>query len=182
LTIQIGIVSNRQSAADYDADFQRAKAVGIDAFALNIGTDSYTDTQLGYAYQSAANNDMKVFNSFDFNWYTASQASDVGTKVRQYAGLPAQLTVDGKLFVSSFAGDGLDVTAMESAAGTSLYFVPNFHPGNNDFGAIDGALNWMAWDNNGNNKAPTPGQNVTVSDGDNSYISELNGKTYLARK
>lgn len=30
--------------------------------------DPYTDTQLGYAYQSAANNDMKVFISFDFNW------------------------------------------------------------------------------------------------------------------
>lgn len=47
---------------------QRAKALGIDAFALNIGVDPYTDTQLGYAYESAANNDMKVFISFDFNW------------------------------------------------------------------------------------------------------------------
>lgn len=48
---------------------QRAKALGIDALALNIGVDPYTDTQLGYAYESAANNDMKVFISFDFNWY-----------------------------------------------------------------------------------------------------------------
>jgi len=47
---------------------KRAKALGIDAFALNIGVDPYTDQQLGYAYQSAANNDMKVFISFDFNW------------------------------------------------------------------------------------------------------------------
>jgi hypothetical protein len=46
---------------------QRAKSLGIDAFALNIGVDFYTDTQLGYAYQSAANNGMKVFISFDFN-------------------------------------------------------------------------------------------------------------------
>ena len=49
---------------------QRAKSLGIDAFALNIGVDSYTDQQLGYAYESAANNDMKVFISFDFNWYS----------------------------------------------------------------------------------------------------------------
>ncbi|KAJ9478486.1 hypothetical protein VN97_g13194, partial [Penicillium thymicola] len=48
-------------ASDYDDDMKRAKYVGIDAFALNIGTDSYTDTQLGFAYQSAANNGMKVF-------------------------------------------------------------------------------------------------------------------------
>lgn len=39
---------------------QRAKSLGIDAFALNIGVDGYTDTQLGYAYQSAANNGMNV--------------------------------------------------------------------------------------------------------------------------
>lgn len=65
----IGIVADRTSASDFDNDMQRAKALGIDAFALNIGVDSYTDAQLGYAYESAANNDMKVFISFDFNWY-----------------------------------------------------------------------------------------------------------------
>lgn len=66
--IRIGIVSDRTSSSDFDADMQRAKALGIDALALNIGVDPYTDTQLGYAYESAANNDMKVFISFDFNW------------------------------------------------------------------------------------------------------------------
>lgn len=45
---------------------KRAKALGIDAFALNIGTDSYSDTQLDFAYESAANNDMKVFISFEY--------------------------------------------------------------------------------------------------------------------
>ena len=44
----------------------RAKSIGINAFALNIGVDPYTDQQLGYAYESAANNNMKVFISFDF--------------------------------------------------------------------------------------------------------------------
>ncbi|KAG7422237.1 Mutanase [Fusarium oxysporum f. sp. rapae] len=42
----IGIVGNRQSSADYDDDMKRAKSTGIDAFALNIGTDDYTDAQL----------------------------------------------------------------------------------------------------------------------------------------
>lgn len=161
---------------------KRAKSLGIDAFALNIGTDSYTDTQLGYAYQSAANNDMKVFISFDFNWWSISQASDIGAKVKQYAGLPAQLTYGGKVVVSSFAGDGVDVATLESSAGTEIFFAPNFHPGQGNFSAIDGALNWMAWDNNGDNKAPTPGHNVTVADGDQSYITALSGKPYVARK
>ncbi|KAJ7583371.1 glycoside hydrolase family 71 protein [Mycena floridula] len=179
----IGIMSNRGSPADYDGDMQRAKALGIDAFALNIGVDPYTDAQLGYAYQSAANNNMKVFISFDFNWYhDTSDASAVGAKVAQYGGLPAQLHVDGKVFASSFAGDQLNIAAVKAAAnGLDLMIVPNWHPelGTN-FAPIDGALNWMGWDNDGNNKAPKPGQLVTVADGDNRYLAALGSKYYLA--
>ena len=179
---QIGITSNRHSASDYDDDMKRAKALGIDAFALNIGVDPYTDAQLNLAYESAANNDMKVFISFDFNWYHTGQAAAVGEKVKQYASRPAQLKVDGKVFVSSFAGDGIDVAQIKASAGQDIFFAPNFHPGQGDFGAIDGALNWMAWDNDGNNKAPTPGHNVTVADGDKAYNDALNGKPYIARE
>lgn len=38
----VGIVSDRTSAADYDSDMTLAKGMGIDAFALNIGTDEFT--------------------------------------------------------------------------------------------------------------------------------------------
>jgi hypothetical protein len=161
---------------------KRAKDLGIDAFALNIGTDSYTDTQLGFAYDSAAQNGMNVFLSFDFNWWHIDQASAVGAKIKQYADHSAQLKVDGKIFVSSFAGDGVDISAMTSAAGQDLFFAPNFHPGQGDFSAIQGALNWMAWPNNGENKAPSEGKNVTVADGDKAYMAALNGKPYVARK
>jgi hypothetical protein len=188
---------------------KRAKALGIDAFALNIGLDPYTDQQLGYAYESAANNGMKVFISFDFNWYHTSDAVAVGRKIAQYAKLPAQLIVDNKVFASSFAGDGVDVAAIRSAAlngvnggtGVQIFWAPNFHPEDGtDFSTIDGALNWMvrsgfdlgnhlvlifgsqAWPNNGNNKAPTPGHNVTVAAGDSAYVNALGGKAYIARE
>lgn len=182
--MQIGITSNRGSPSDYDADMQRAKSLGIDAFALNIGTDGYTDQQLGYAYQWAANNGMKVFISFDFNWYhDTSDASAVGSKIAQYGSLPAQLKIDNKVFVSSFAGDQLNIAAVKSAAGLDLMIVPNWHPQyGTDLTPIDGALNWMGWDNDGNNKAPKPGQTVTVADGDNIYLSKLGSKYYLARR
>lgn len=183
---------------------QRAKELGIDAFALNIGVDPYTDQQLGFAYQSAANNDMKVFISFDFNWYHTNQGTQVGQKIAQYATTypKSQLYVDGKIFASSFAGDGVDVNAIRTAAGAPIFWAPNFHPeqGTN-FSAIDGALNWMvcflmlpseqfgrlthciqAWPNNGNNKAPTPDRNVTVEEGDEAYIKALAGKPYIARE
>lgn len=176
------MIDDRTSAADYDSDMQQAAAAGIDAFALNIGVDSYTQQQLGYAYQSAANNKMNVFISFDFNWYTTSMTSQIGTMIKQFASLPAQLKVGGKVFVSSFAGDGLDLDAVASAAGmarSDLFFAPNFQP--NSLGSADGLLNWMAWSNNGNNKAPD-GTNLTVSDGDTSYTNALGGKPYIARE
>ncbi|KAI3177577.1 CAZyme family GH71 [Penicillium roqueforti] len=176
----MGIVGNREGASDYDDDMKRAKDAGIDAFALNIGTDSYGDTQLDYAYESAANNGMKVFISFDFNWWQASQGSEVGVKIAQYAAHPGQLLVDGKIFVSSFIGDGVDIDAIRSAAGSDIFFAPNYHPGQGDFDNIDGALNWMGWDSDGNNKAPTAGQNVTVADGDKAYADALQGKPYIA--
>jgi hypothetical protein len=122
----------------------RAKALGIDAFALNIGTDPFTDEQLGYAYASAANNGMKVFISFDFNWYhDATAAPTVGAKIRQYANQTSQLMVDGKVFASSFIGDGLNVTALREAVGYGLFWAPNFHPGTPHFDEVDAALNWI---------------------------------------
>lgn len=91
--------------------------------------------------------------------------------------------VDGKVFVSSFAGDGVDVAALRSAAGAELFFAPNFHPSyGTDLSNVDGLLNWMAWPNNGNNKAPTATANVTVEAGDQDYVSALAGKAYIARK
>lgn len=162
---------------------QRAKSLGIDAFALNIGVDSYTDQQLELAYESAANNGMKVFISFDFNWWNTGQASVIGQKIAQYADKSAQLMVDNKVFVSSFSGDGLDVGALRAAAGRPIFFAPNFHPSyGTDISSVDGLLNWMAWPNNGNNKAPSAGANVSVADGDKVYVNALAGKAYVARK
>lgn len=139
----MGIVGGRTSAAEYDDDMRRARDAGIDAFALNIGVDHYTDQQLDYAYESAANNDVKVFISFDFNWYSPAAAVAVGDKMAQYANRTAQFLVKGRVFASSFAGDGFGVDAMRAAAGLNVYFVPNFHPGQSSVTSLDGAFNWM---------------------------------------
>lgn len=180
----IGIISDRTSASDYDSDMQLAKDLGIDAFALNVGTDDFTNTQLAYAYESAANNDMKVFISFDFNWWSAADdATKVGETIANYSSYSSQLTVDGKVFASSFSGDGLDVSAVKSAAGMDVFFAPNFSPdksSDTDVDVVDGALNWMGWDSNGDNKAPTPHSNVTVVEGDVHYNTWLGQKSYIA--
>ncbi|KAF3386810.1 Mutanase [Penicillium rolfsii] len=162
---------------------KRARSLGIDAFALNIGVDPYTDQQLQLAYASAAQNSMKVFISFDFNWWHPDQVQQIGQKIAQYASLSAQLMVDNKIFVSTFSGDNLDVNALRAAVGKPIFFAPNFHPSyGTNIAHVDGLLNWMAWPNNGQNKAPTSSQNVSVADGDRVYINALGGKAYIARQ
>lgn len=138
-------MDNRGSAADYDADMQRAKAYGIDAFALNIGTDASADTQLQFAYDSAANNGMKVFISFDFNYFSTSDsatAQQIGLKIAKFGSLAGQLMIGSKIFASSFAGTGFDADTMRAAAGAEVYWAPNFSAGS-DVTKVDAALNWM---------------------------------------
>lgn len=48
----VGIVSSYQ-ASDWANDISLASASGIDGFALNIGADSYTESQLTLAYNAA---------------------------------------------------------------------------------------------------------------------------------
>ncbi len=178
---KIGVVDDRTSASDYDNDMQQAKAAGIDAFALNIGIDGFTNTQLGFAYDSAHSNGMSVFLSFDFNWYSTSNTSGIADTIGAYAGHPAQLMIGGNVFVSSFAGDGLDLASVQSdLTGHTIFWAPNFQPKN--IGSADALFNWMAWPNNGNNKAPDASNNLTVSEGDTSYTTALEGKPYVARK
>jgi len=169
---------------------QRAKAASIDAFALNIAKDSYTPDQLNYAYESAGKNGMKVFMSFDYNdadiYFGSGDVDLVAKYIKDYAGKEGQLKVDNKVFVSSFNGDDSDAhrlnpQAIRDAAGLDLFLVPNFHAGKNtDLSGVDGAFNWIAWDNNGANRAPTAGANITVSQGDASYTSWLGDKAYMA--
>lgn len=158
---------------------RQAKAAGIDAFALNIGIDGFTNTQLEFAYESAYSNGMSVFLSFDFNWYSTSNTSGIAGTIGTYAGHPAQLRLGSKIFVSSFAGDGLNLAAVQSElANDTIFWAPNFQPPN--IASADALFNWMAWPNNGDNKAPDAGSNLTVADGDTSYIVALAGKPYVA--
>ncbi|KAK3349500.1 glycoside hydrolase family 71 protein [Lasiosphaeria hispida] len=182
--MQVGIVSGRTSSADYDDDMIRAKSLGIDAFALNVGTDSYTEAQLNLAYQSAANNGMKVFISFDFNWFnTYSSAAVVGQWISKYKDKPAQLKIGSRVFSSSFVGDGLDVGTVKSNAGADVFWAPNYHPYKTQASAlsnVDAAFNWMAWPSNGQNKAPTSGALLSVQEGDTLYKNWLGSKPYIA--
>ncbi|KAJ4364473.1 hypothetical protein N0V83_009067 [Neocucurbitaria cava] len=173
----MGIVQHRTSSDEFDQEFGLAKAAGIDAFALNFGPD-VSDTILGYAYDSADRVGIKVFFSFDFNsgLYSTSDPATVGNRIKAFKDKPAQLIVDNKPFVSTFAGPGLDVAAVESAAGADIFFLPNWYPGNDQTGT-DGFFNWMGWYSDGNNNPGT----IPPSDGDTAYINTVGSKErYMA--
>jgi hypothetical protein len=137
----MGIVKSRQSADAYTQEFKLAKAAGIDAFALNMGPD-VDNTQLGYAYQGASSAGIKVFISFDFNdgLFSIGNPSAVGDRIKTFKDHPAQLKIDNKPFFSTFAGPGLNVAAVEAAAGADIYFLPNWYVGSDKTGA-DGFFN-----------------------------------------
>ncbi|KAF2027092.1 alpha-1,3-glucanase-like protein [Setomelanomma holmii] len=176
----MGIVGNRVSSDAYDAEFQLAKAAGIDAFALNMGPD-VTNTQLGYAYNSAERVGIKVFISFDFNsgLFSTSDPGAVADRIKAFKDKPAQLKVDNKPFVSTFSGPGLDVTTVEAAAGADILFLPNWYIGN-DQTNTDGFFNWMGWPSDGNNNPGTTGPDNDIW-GDAAYDKYTGSKDrYMA--
>ncbi|KAI0761962.1 glycoside hydrolase [Trametes elegans] len=128
---------------DWTADIKAAQAGGIDGFALNIGNDPFTNTQAENAYKAAEqlNSNFKMFFSLDMSSIPCATADD-GAKIRaltmQFATRPAQLQVEGKAFVSTFAGESCKFGASDVPTGWrtqytqhpdtngKIHFVPSF--------------------------------------------------------
>jgi len=174
----------------FQTDMTAAKAVGIDGFALNVGSDSWTWARVDTAYAAAAAVGFKVFISFDMNYY--SSASVIVSKIATYAHNSSQFTYNNKVFVSTFAGEYVTLGAANANAGwqnvknslsgqgISIYFVPNWSgvDGNTVFSnnpVMDGIFSWIAWP--GPTEDPT-----TLNQFDSLYISKSHavGKTYMA--
>ncbi|ODN73979.1 hypothetical protein L202_07473 [Cryptococcus amylolentus CBS 6039] len=176
----VGIVST-YTQSDWLADMQLAMDAGIDGFALNIGVDSYSESQLDLAYAACETlSDFNVFISFDFNWYTTANVTGVADMLKLFKDSSAQYRVDGKPFVSSFIGDGFDWSSVASQVGEELYAVPYFQAteDNVNNAGVSGLFSWAAW----------PGQldNVPVNEDmstsrDIAYLDllEASNKTYM---
>lgn len=177
----VGIVST-YTQQDWENDIKLAKSYGIDGFALNIGTDDYSQAQLDLGYAAAeAVGGFTVFISFDFNWYKTDQVSSVSTMLGRYVNSAAQYSVDGRAFVSTFIGDGFDWSQVEKSINHALYVVPKWDPTatNAENTGVSGLFSWRAW----------PGQidnvpiNASLSTADDElYISiaQAQDKVYMA--
>jgi len=172
-------------------DMAAAQAVGIDAFALNVGSDSWTWDRVSLAYSAAASKNFKVFLSFDMNFY--SSITPIVNGILQVASSGAQLKWSGtnKPVVSTFGGSGVNmgyssadaawaaIKSTLSGKGVDIFFIANFEVDANTIFQnnphIDGALSWGAWPNpNGDASSLTGGDVVYMNS------SRRSGKVYVA--
>ncbi|KAJ7186743.1 glycoside hydrolase [Mycena filopes] len=159
--------------SDWESDIKQIQASGIDAIALNIGSDSWEVAQVASAYAAAssAGSDCKLFISFDFT----SWPCDVEATVAQanlYANHSNQFMVDGKPMISSYEGACLGVdewARLKSSTGGYLMPFVSGQEGNFDqWSSWDSWLAWgAAWPQNAGPK--------TTAD-DEYYLSQLPGR------
>ncbi|KAH6981705.1 glycoside hydrolase family 71 protein [Ilyonectria sp. MPI-CAGE-AT-0026] len=172
-------LTNLQELSQWQKDMTDAKAVGIDGFALNIGpVDSWTDTQLGLAYQAAAGLDFKLFLSFDMasaeNIWAVQSVVDL---VNDFKAETAQVLVDGKPMVSTFEGPTwADNWASVRSQTGDIFLVPDWSslgPSGvaDKLSIIDGAFSWAAW--------PDAGSTQMTTDLDLLYKGALGEKPYM---
>ena len=132
-------------------DIRLALSKGIDAFALNVGSDPWQPDRVADAYRAAkavsnSNNllghlsqPFKLFLSFDMSAIPCASASDsnlIRHYVDTYHAHPNQLIYAGQPFYSTFAGEGCTFGARDLNEGwmnvmkknpvTGTHFVPSF--------------------------------------------------------
>src|SRR5579859_8173154 len=91
--------------ADWVADIIAAQNLGIDGFALDLGTDSWEAGEIALAFSAAHGTGFKLFLSFDMS--TPLTDTDIVNYVKTYASDPNYYYYKGKPFVSTFAGETL---------------------------------------------------------------------------
>jgi hypothetical protein len=115
-----------QTTTKWTTDITAAKNVGIDGFALNIGTDDYTDAQLALAYEVAETVGFDLFISFDMQ-ASSWDATTVSGYINLYKNSSAQFKVNDLPFVSTFEGPSWAsnwATVRSSTGG--IYLVPDW--------------------------------------------------------
>ncbi|KAF7328505.1 Glycoside hydrolase [Mycena venus] len=152
----VGIVDG-YTQSDWANDIALASATGIDAFALNIGMDPWTDTQLANAYAA-----LRVAPA------SSSSSRSILPRLRLQWG-------NGAL-VSTFTGDGFDWSPVRSAVSHPLEIIPFYQAALANSDSTDGLFQWNAWPSQNNQPID---QTMSIA-GDQYYQSQLGGSPYMA--
>lgn len=174
--VQVGNVAG-YSSGDWVDDINKAKAAGIDGFALNIGPqDDYTITQINLAADAANQvQGFTLFLSFDYLTGGSWDPARVTSTINDFASRAgaAQYRYNNKPLVSTF--EGADAAADWAAikANTNCFFVPDWTsrtPGGIPQDNIDGAFSWDAWPHGPTGKDKSS---------DMAWQAALSGKPYM---
>lgn len=112
---------------DWITGITKAKAAGIDAFALNIASQtSHTATQLDNAFNAVNQQGFKLLLSFDYAAQGPFSAATVVSMINTYAVKSAQFKVFNKALLSTSEGpgDAADWTNIKSQ--TNIFFLPDW--------------------------------------------------------
>ncbi|KAF7189218.1 Glucan endo-1,3-alpha-glucosidase agn1 [Pseudocercospora fuligena] len=166
------------TSTEWTSDIQAAQDAHIDGFALNVANnpDSTTIQQIANAFTAANNMGFKLLFSFDYAGAGAWPRNQVISYIQQYSSNAAYMQYKGKPLVTTFegtqqAGDWANIKSQ-----TGCFFIPDWASIGASSAATaggsvaDGLFSWEAWPN---------GPNNMNTNGDNNYVSALNGKPYM---
>ncbi|KAJ4489908.1 glycosyl hydrolase family 71-domain-containing protein [Lentinula aciculospora] len=133
------------------SDVQQIAAMGVDAVALNIGSDVWQWDRVVDAYNAAASSGtgLKMFISFDYTSFVCDNGYATTNWTNYFAKYPAQFTVNGKPMISTYGG-GYDCLGVDNwktvKANTNGYLMPFFWDSENTF-KTDWAFldSWYCW-------------------------------------
>ncbi|KAF9533108.1 glycosyl hydrolase family 71-domain-containing protein [Crepidotus variabilis] len=169
---------------DWQDDVALASSKGIDAFALNMGSDSWQPDRINDAYEAAksSNSTFKMFLSLDMTVLPCGSPDD-GAKLRQLVtsnmAKDSQFFINGKAFVSTFAGEncnfghpsaqegwGAEFAQHPDLAG-KIHFVPAFFIDPQRFGDFKSVMNGaFAWDSGWPNELTSDVAKQALAKGD----------------
>ncbi|KIO26865.1 glycoside hydrolase family 71 protein, partial [Tulasnella calospora MUT 4182] len=113
--------------SQWASEIKSAAAQGIDAFALNIGYDSWQAGQVQSAYDAAAANGFKMVLSFDMTVLGCGDSNVIQSNVDKYSNHPAQLKDNGgKAIVTTFDGGNCKSSDEWKSELDGARFVPAF--------------------------------------------------------
>ncbi|KAI0339342.1 hypothetical protein BDW22DRAFT_1361896 [Trametopsis cervina] len=172
------------------ADITLASSKGIDAFALNVGSDNWEPSQVANAYAAARSlgTPFKLFLSFDMGSLPCAATSDatlLRKYIQTYGKHPNQQLINNSIFVSTFSGQSCKfgqssvntgwAYAVKNQASLPVYFVPAWFIDPATFpqySVLDGVFGW-------NSGWPQGDYDINF-DQDQSYISNLGKRSYMA--
>ncbi|KAJ3994580.1 glycosyl hydrolase family 71-domain-containing protein [Lentinula boryana] len=136
---------------DWLNDVKQISAMGVDAVALNIGSDVWQWDRVVDAYNAAAasGTGLKMFISFDYTSFVCDNGYATTNWTNYFAKYSAQFTVNSKPMISTYGG-GYDCLGVDNwkavKANTNGYLMPFFWDSENTF-KTDWAFldSWYCW-------------------------------------